>query len=121
MTENNFDVCQTHNIHTDKIEKARENMPQHEVLRKVSELFKVLSDSTRIRILQALANAELCVCDLTEVLQMNSSAVSHQLRILRAAGLVGFRREGKNVFYSLQDSHVQDMISIALQQAAMEK
>ncbi len=118
MTENNFDVCQTHNIHADKIEEARNNMPTQEVLREVSELFKVLSDCTRIRIVQALANAELCVCDLTEVLYMNSSAVSHQLRILRAAGLVSFRREGKNVFYSLQDKYVEELISIALQQAA---
>ncbi len=117
MTENNFDVCQTRDIHTDNIETARRNMPSEEALREISEMFKVLSDCTRLKIMQALSIAELCVCDLCEVLDMNSSAVSHQLRILRGSGLVRFRREGKNVYYSLQDIYVQDLISIALQQA----
>jgi len=117
MTENNFDICQTRDIHSDKIETAKCNMPPEEALRETSEMFKVLSDCTRLKIMQALSVDELCVCDLCEVLEMNSSAISHQLRILRGTGLVRFRREGKNVYYSLQDMYVQDLISTALQQA----
>ena len=117
MNEEKFDVCQARDIHSDKIETARRNMPSEERLRETSEMFKVLSDYTRLKIMQALSAAELCVCDLCEVLAMNSSAISHQLRILRGAGLVRFRREGKNVYYSLQDVYVQDLISTALQQA----
>lgn len=77
----------------------------------LAELFKVFGDSTRIRILFVLFEAEVCVCDLAEVLHMTQSAVSHQLRILKQAKLVNARREGKSVFYSLADDHVRTIIA----------
>ena len=86
-------------------------MPEEEELYDLAELFKVFGDSTRIRILFVLFEAEVCVCDLAEVLHMTQSAVSHQLRILKQAKLVSARREGKSVFYSLADEHVRTMIA----------
>ena len=77
----------------------------------LAELFKVFGDSTRIRILFELFEAEVCVCDLAEALNMTQSAISHQLKILKQSKLVTFRRQGKTVFYSLADSHVQTILS----------
>lgn len=90
------------------------DFPDIEVLYDLSELFKVFGDSTRIRILTALMNKEMCVIHLAEHLSMGQSAVSHQLRILRTAGLVRPRREGKTVFYSLDDEHVRSIIAAGL-------
>ena len=86
-------------------------MPEEEELYDLAELFKVFGDSTRIRILFVLFEAEVCVCDLAEVLHMTQSAVSHQLKILKQAKLVSARREGKSVFYSLADDHVRTIIA----------
>lgn len=76
----------------------------------MAELFKALGDYTRVRILHALSVSELCVCALAEVLEMSQSAISHQLRLLRAARLVRYRKEGKNVFYALDDKHVETLL-----------
>ncbi len=92
--------------HTGMVEAVKKGMTEDGVLRDLAELFKVLSDHTRVRILHALLHAELCVCDLVEVLDMNQSAVSHQLRVLRSAKVVKYRKEGRHVFYSLDDDHV---------------
>lgn len=81
------------------------------VLCDLAELFKVFGDSSRIKLLQLLMEGELCVCDMAQLLGMSQSAVSHQLRVLKAADLVKFRREGKAVFYSLADEHVRTIIS----------
>ena len=81
----------------------------------VAELFKVFGDSTRIRILSALLDHELCVCDLAELLGMGQSAISHQLRILRTAGLVRPRRDGKTMYYALDDEHVHSIFAAGLQ------
>ncbi len=89
--------------------------PNIETLYDLSELFKVFGDSTRIRILTALTQREMCVLHLAEHLDMGSSAVSHQLRILRAAGLVRPRRDGKTVYYSLDDEHVKEILKDGLE------
>ena len=85
-------------------------MPPDEILYDLAELFKVFGDSTRVKILYALFEAELCVCDIAQVLGMSISAISHQLRVLKQARLVKYRREGKTVFYSLSDDHVRSII-----------
>ena len=87
-----------------------ETMPDDDSLIDLSELFKVFGDSTRIKILSALGGGELCVGDISTIVGMSSSAVSHQLKILKNAHLVGFRREGKIIFYSLADSHVNTIL-----------
>ena len=94
--------------------KVSAQMPDENFLYYVAELFKIFGDSTRIRILTALQQSELNVCDLASVLNMTKSAVSHQLRILRQAKLVKNRRVGKEIFYSLDDEHVRDIIAIAM-------
>lgn len=86
-------------------------MPSEEILYDIAELFKAFGDSTRVRILCALFESELCVCDIAEVLGMNQSAISHQLRILKQAGLVRNRRDGKTIFYSLADSHIRTIFN----------
>ncbi|MBQ8148797.1 MAG: helix-turn-helix transcriptional regulator [Lachnospiraceae bacterium] len=91
------------------------NQPPEEVLYEVAELFKVFGDSTRIRILYALFGNELCVGDIAEVLNMSQSSVSHQLRILKDAKLVKFRREGKSIFYALDDDHVYHIMEMGME------
>ena len=81
----------------------------------MAELFKVFGDSTRIKILYALLRSELCVCDIARLLNLTQSAVSHQLRILKASNLVRFRREGKTVFYSLDDDHVRSVLALGME------
>lgn len=107
--------CEYICAHPDVIERISGLMPDDDKLIDLAELFKIFGDSTRIRILSALSGGELCVCDLSTVLGMTSSAVSHQLKILKNADLVGFRREGKTVFYSLADSHVTTILSQGLE------
>jgi ArsR family transcriptional regulator len=99
---------------TDIVAKVSAQMPEENFLYDVAELFKIFGDSTRIRILTALQKSELNVCDIASVLNMTKSAVSHQLRILRQAKLVKNRRVGKEIFYSLDDEHVHDIIEIAI-------
>jgi len=84
-------------------------MPEEEKLYDLAELFKVFGDTTRIKILHALSEEEMCVCDIAALLGMNQSAISHQLRVLKQAGLVKFRKEGKVVYYSLDDDHVKNI------------
>ena len=86
-------------------------IPDPQTLQNLADLFKVFGDPTRIRILYALSAQELCVCDIAEILQMTQSAISHQLRVLKQMHLVKFRREGKNIFYSLADEHVRLIIN----------
>lgn len=101
-----MDHCEEHVLHETGLDKARRDMPDEELLYDLAELFKVFGDSTRIRILYALFEAELCVCDIAELLNMTQSAISHQLRSLKQAKLVRSRRDGKTVYYSLADDHV---------------
>ena len=102
--------CSFQYVHEDTVKEVKAAMPEEEKLYDVAELFKVFSDSTRIRILYVLLTAEVCVCDLAALLSMTDSAVSHQLRILKQARLVKYRRSGKTVFYSLADAHVRSIL-----------
>lgn len=114
MTDSKPDACQTRCVHQDAVDRAAgASLPDEEV-RALADLFKILGDPTRVRILRALARTELCVCDLSSVLGMSASAVSHQLRVLRSAKLVRFRREGKIVHYTLDDEHVAALVSVGL-------
>ena len=99
----------------DVIRRVQEQMPQEEPIYEVSELFRVFGDSTRIKILYVLFESELCVCDIARLLNLTQSAVSHQLRILKASNLVRFRREGKTVFYSLDDDHVRSVLALGME------
>ena len=107
-----FERCEVNEVHRDLVERVMADMPDEDMLYELSELFKVFGDSTRIRILYALYEAEVCVCDLAEVLNMSQSAVSHQLKNLKSARLIKSRREGKQVFYSLSDDHVATIIAM---------
>lgn len=103
--------CESKEIHIDLLKKVEQTMPDEEELYDLAELFKVFGDSTRIRILYVLFEAEVCVCDIAETLHMTQSAISHQLRILKQNKLVKNRREGKSIFYSLADDHVRSIIA----------
>ncbi len=102
--------CESTEIHENLLQIVQDNMIGEEELYDLAELFKVFGDSTRIRILFVLFEAEVCVCDLAETLNMTQSAVSHQLKILKQNKLVKSRREGKSIFYSLADAHVRTII-----------
>ena len=104
------EVCEANVIHQDVVAKVRENMQDEDPIYEVAELFKVFGDSTRARIICALTVSELCVCDLSCLLNMSQSAISHQLQVLKKSKLVKYRREGKTVFYSLADSHVRAIL-----------
>ena len=97
--------------HSDLIERVNENMPDEEILYEIAELYKIFGDSTRIKILYVLFEAEMCVNDIAQLLNISTSAISHQLRILNQAQLVKFRREGKTIFYSLSDDHVRTILN----------
>ena len=114
MSENineQIECCDCNEIHEDLLKIVNDTMPEETELYDLAELFKVFGDSTRIRILFVLFEAEVCVCGLAKVLNMTQSAISHQLRILKANKLVNSRREGKSVFYSLADGHVRTIIA----------
>ncbi|MCD7921403.1 MAG: metalloregulator ArsR/SmtB family transcription factor [Clostridiales bacterium] len=114
MKNDEIEVCDTVEVHEELLEKVKAGMPEETELYDLAELFKIFSDSTRIRILFVLFEAEVCVCDLANMLHMTQSAVSHQLRILKQSKLVKNRREGKSVFYSLADDHVRTIIAQGL-------
>jgi ArsR family transcriptional regulator, lead/cadmium/zinc/bismuth-responsive transcriptional repressor len=107
VKQDNDDICKSEIIHEEVIEDVRGKMADAAVMHKLADFFKVFGDSTRIRILNGLLFAEMCVCDLSALLNMNQSAVSHQLRVLKQANLVKNRREGKVIYYSLKDDHVR--------------
>ena len=102
-------------LHPADVEKVRSRMPSDDALFDLAELFKVFGDSTRVRILSALSYSELCVGDLSALLDMTQSAISHQLKALRAAKLVRSRKDGKVVYYALDDEHVNAIIAIGMQ------
>ena len=108
--EQEVERCEYMYVHQDVVNKVKQDMPQDETLYDLAELFKVFGDSTRIKILYALFEAELCVCDIAQLFSVSQTAVSHQLRVLKNNKLVKFRKEGKNVFYSLADDHVRRII-----------
>lgn len=103
--------CAVTQVHPDAVERVRGMLPRDETLYDLAELFKIFGDSTRVKILYALLESELCVCDIAKLMDVSQSAVSHQLRVLKASKLVKFRREGKTIFYSLADDHVVSILS----------
>lgn len=107
-------VCEETVIHTEIIEKVKKQMPASDTVMRVSELFKVFGDITRVNIICVLFEAEMCVCDIAKLLGMSHSSISHQLRILKSARLVKYRKEGKMVFYSLDDEHISEIFGMAL-------
>ncbi|HEX2926612.1 MAG TPA: metalloregulator ArsR/SmtB family transcription factor [Ruminiclostridium sp.] len=109
-TEKELERCDYICLHKDVIEKVLAHLPDETQLYDLAELFKIFGDTTRIKILYVLFQAEMCVCDIAQLLNMSQSAISHQLRILKQAKLVKSRRDGKTIFYSLSDSHVRAII-----------
>jgi DNA-binding transcriptional ArsR family regulator len=108
------DLCDERIVHQDQVAKAAKSMLAEHTLDDLADIFKILSHQTRLKILHALSAHELCVCDLAALLSMTESAVSHQLRSLRNMRLVRSRREGKLVYYALDDHHVQQLFAAAL-------
>jgi ArsR family transcriptional regulator len=115
MAVEDVECCDEHIVHADKVRLVGSQMPEEDTLYDLAELFKVFGDSTRIRILFALFEQDICVCDLAETLGMTQSAVSHQLKILKQAHLVSARRDGKQVIYYLADDHVRIIIEKGLE------
>ena len=120
MKYDSIDVCEVSVIHDDVLATVRDKMPPEEPLYEVSELFKVFGDSTRARIICALNIEEMCVCDLAALLHMTHSAVSHQLRLLKVSRIVKSRKEGRVVYYSLDDTHIAKIFAMAFDHV-MEK
>lgn len=108
-------LCDCEVIHGDLVEHVKTKMPKEDELYDLADFFKVLGDSTRVNIMWALDESEMCVCDLAVLLNMTKSAISHQLRSLRQANLVKYRKEGKVVFYSLKDDHVKEIFEKGLE------
>ena len=106
--------CEFLHAHDEIVEKVRAEMPDEDLLYDLAELYKVFGDSTRIKILYVLFEAEMCVCDIARLLNMTQSAISHQLRVLKQSKLVDYRKDGKTVFYSLADDHVKTIIGQGL-------
>ena len=105
------ECCEVSAVHSDVVSEIQAKLPEENRMQDLAELFKVFGDTTRIRILFVLFEAEVCVCDLAAALNMTQSAISHQLRLLKSSGLVRARRQGKSVFYSLADSHVRTIMA----------
>lgn len=118
MDRQELPCCEENQVHTDAVERVRALLPPDETLYDLAELFKIFGDSTRVKILYALLEAELCVCDIARLMEVTQSAVSHQLRVLKASKLVKFRREGKTVYYSLADEHVTRILSQGMEHVA---
>lgn len=112
--EDRNESCLCNVIHGEIVEKVKGKLPKEEMLYDLAEFFKVFGDSTRIRILCALFEEEMCVCDLSALLNISQSAISHQLRGLKSARIVKFRREGKVVYYSLDDEHIKHIFDEGL-------
>ena len=119
MGKNELD-CDCEVIHHSLVAKAREEMLDEEKLLLIADFYKALSDSTRIKIVNLLENNELCVCDISVILNMTKSAVSHQLKNLREMNLIKSRKQGKEVWYSLADNHVKEVFDVSLEHI-MEK
>lgn len=111
----NAPACECDEIHEDVVSRKRERMSDESTLYDLSDFFKIFGDSTRMSILFAIDGEPMCVCDIAELLGMTKSAVSHQLKILRQSALITYRKSGKNVFYTLADDHVRDIIEKALE------
>lgn len=112
--ENKIESCSCNVIHKEVVDDVKSKLPEEETLYDLAELFKVFGDSTRIKIICALFESEMCVCDLSALLNITQSAISHQLRVLKSARLVKFRRAGKIIYYSLDDEHIKHIFDEGL-------
>lgn len=110
-----LDMCSEYAIHQDTLSYIHERALNDSTVNDLADFFKMFGDPTRLRILHALSVAEMCVCDLCEYLGMNQPAVSHQLKILRHGRLIKHRREGRNVYYSLDDEHIEQIMKVGLE------
>lgn len=115
------EMCQVSQVHESVVRRVQDAMPDDDTLCDVAEMFKVFGDMTRTKILSALFEAELCVCDISDIVKMSTSAVSHQLRILRQTKIVKSRRCGKEVYYSLDDEHISQIYRTALEHLKEER
>ena len=114
-TTDAVETCITKGIHKDIIRTVKRNMPDQVALYEVADLFKLFGDSTRLGIIWALSESEMCVCDLCALLKMKQPAVSHQLKNLKQSRIVKARREGKIVYYSLDDEHIRDLLNLGME------
>ena len=114
MSRNEFS-CDCNIIHKEAVDKVLNKMPSENTFKHLADLFKLIGDTTRCRILFALDQDEMCVCDLANVLNMTKSSVSHQLATLRRSGIVKCRRSGKEVYYTLDDDHIVKLFEIGLE------
>lgn len=108
------EVCRTLEKHEDRIAKALKSLPDDAELVDLASFFDALGDTTRIKIVLALLKEELCTCDLSKITGLSASAISHQLRVLKDRRIVAYRREGKNVFYRIDDEHIRKIVKTAL-------
>ena len=111
----NINICDCNIIHKEAVNKALQNKPKRDELERLSGVFKLLGDITRTEILWVLDKNEMCVCDIANVLNMTKSSISHQLAVLRSTGIVNFRREGKEVYYRLDDEHITKLYEIGIE------
>ena len=111
MKREEVECCEELFVHDQKVREVLKEMPAEETLKELADFYKVFGDATRVKILFVLLQAGMCVCDLAETLGMTQSAISHQLRVLKQMKLVKNRRDGKTVYYSLADGHIQNIIS----------
>lgn len=111
MSDPEIEQCDFIHVHEDIVNRVTKVIPDEDQLMDLAEFFKIFGDSTRIKILYVLSQAEMCVCDIATLLQMGQSAISHQLRVLKQMRLVKFRRDGRTVFYSLADGHIQTILA----------
>ncbi len=112
MARNEF-VCDCNIIHKEIVEETLEHMKKDDLFYRMTDFFKILGDTTRLKILFALDRNEMCVCDIANVLSMSKSSISHQLGTLRRSGIVKCRRQGKEVYYMLDDEHIKQVFEIA--------
>lgn len=114
MSKNEF-ICDCNVIHEDVVNRVKSEMADEDLLNKLAEFFKILGDTTRVKILYALDQNEMCVCDIANVLNMSKSSISHQLGTLRRIGIVKCRKVGKEVFYMLDDEHVKQVFEVGVE------
>ena len=120
MSKNEF-ICDCNIIHEDIVNRTLAKMPEQDVFNKLAEFFKIIGDTTRTKILFALDENEMCVCDIANVLGMSKSSISHQLGTLRRMGIVKCRRDGKEVYYMLDDEHVKQVFEVGIKHIEHKK
>ena len=120
MSRNEF-ICDCNIIHEDKVKDTLKKMPKDDLFNKLAEFFKIMGDTTRAKILYALDQNEMCVCDIANVLGMSKSSISHQLGTLRRINIVKCRKEGKEVYYSIDDDHVKGLFELGIEHIVERK